>query len=83
MIVGLLSPELSFRSPAVVRKQLSLLGSYAGTCSDIEACLELVDQGVLIPQVVTGSLKDLPSLLEDLHEGKIKSRIALIPEGMA
>lgn len=66
----------------MVRKQLSILGSYAGTCSDIENCLDMVSQGVLVPQVVTGSLRDFPMLLEDLHEGKIKSRIALIPEGM-
>jgi propanol-preferring alcohol dehydrogenase len=82
VVVGLLSPELSFRGPAVVRKQISILGSYGGTCSDIEACLDLIAKGKLVPQVTTGSLKDFPQLLEDLHEGKIKSRIALIPEGM-
>lgn len=82
VIVGLLSPELPLSVPTIVRKHLRILGSYGGTLSDVEACLDLISKGVLVPQVDTASLKDFPTILEDLHEGKVKSRIALIPEGM-
>ena len=42
--------------------------------------MDLISQGKLRPQVETGNLKDFPTVLESLHEGKIKSRIALVPE---
>jgi propanol-preferring alcohol dehydrogenase len=81
VLVGLLSPELSFRTATIVRKQINILGSYGGTCADIKACLDLIAKGRLSPQVVTGRLEDFPTVLDDLHAGKIKIRIALVPEG--
>ncbi|OQV08477.1 hypothetical protein CLAIMM_12742 [Cladophialophora immunda] len=80
VLVGLLSPELPLASPIVVRRQLNILGSYGGTIQDVEACLDLIQKNVIVPQVVTGSLKDFPALLEDLHHGKIKGRVVMIPE---
>ena len=65
-----------------MRKQLNVLGTYGGTCTDIEACLDLIAKGVLVPQVTTASMRDFPTILDDLHEGKVKSRIAMLPEGM-
>ncbi len=65
-----------------MRKEIKILGSYAGTCADIEACLDLIALGRLAPQVVTGRMENFPSVLEELHSGGIKSRIALIPEGI-
>jgi alcohol dehydrogenase, propanol-preferring len=47
---------------------------------DLEEALDLVHQGALKPQVETGDLADFPDVLEKLHNGKIKSRIALIPK---
>ncbi|KAK4941748.1 hypothetical protein LTR10_018352 [Elasticomyces elasticus] len=82
VLVGLLSSELLIPSQSVVRRQLSILGSYAGTIFDVEACLDLIAKGVLVPQVIEGSMRDFPTILEDLHHGKIKGRIALIPEGL-
>lgn len=77
--VGLLAHELPFKNLISVRKHLSILGSYGGTMEDLKQCIALISEGKLHPQVVTGSLDDLPQVLEDLHHGKIKSRIALIP----
>ncbi|KIW88091.1 uncharacterized protein Z519_11201 [Cladophialophora bantiana CBS 173.52] len=82
VLVGLLSPELPLACPIVVRRQLNILGSYGGTIQDVEACLDLIQKHVIIPHVVTESLKDFPTLLEDLHHGKIKGRVAMIPEGL-
>lgn len=42
----------------------------------------LITQGKLNPRVETGALKDFAKVLAELHEGKIKSRIALIPESV-
>lgn len=82
VVVGLLSPELSLPTSKLVRKQLSSLGSYAGTISDLEACLDLISKGHIVPQVSEGSMRDFPTILEDLHLGKFKGRIVLIPEDL-
>lgn len=82
VLVGLLDPNISFHSVNAVRKQLNILCGYGGTYSDIEASLDLIAKGVIKPQVETGSLADFQRILADLHAGKIKSRIALVPEGL-
>lgn len=46
---------------------------------DLKQCLSLIASGKLQPQVEKGKLEDFPQILEDLHAGKVKSRIALIP----
>lgn len=81
-MVGLLNPNMSFNSLVPISKQISILCSYGGTYSDLEKSLDLIAKGVITPQVVTGSLADFPQILDDLHSGKIKSRIALVPEGI-
>lgn len=80
VLVGLLSPELSFSSPTVIRRQLDILGSYGGNYSNMEACLDLIAKGLLVPQVVEGNMKDFPTILDDLHHGKVKGRVVLVPE---
>jgi propanol-preferring alcohol dehydrogenase len=45
--------------------------------------MELISKGKLTPRVETGALKDFAKKLGELHEGKIKSRIALVPESVA
>ncbi|KAK5461074.1 hypothetical protein LTS15_003137 [Exophiala xenobiotica] len=82
VLVGLLNPGISFNSQPAVTKQIDILCSYGGTFSDVEASLDLIAKGVITPQVETGSMKDFPRILDDLHNGKIKSRIALVPEGI-
>ncbi len=82
VLVGLLSWTLTLHSYVAVRKRLSILCSYGATYADLEACLDLIAKGVITPQVVTGSMADFPKVLEELHAGKVKSRIALVPEGM-
>lgn len=77
--VGLLGPELILMNSLAVRKKLTILCSYGGIYEDVVDCLSLISKGKLRPQVETGNLNDFPSVLERLHEGKIKSRIALIP----
>ncbi|KIX94010.1 uncharacterized protein Z520_10347 [Fonsecaea multimorphosa CBS 102226] len=82
VLVGLLSGEVTIPSFVAVRKQLDILCSYGGTVEDLVASLDLISRGVITPQVETGSMADFPKVLEDLHAGRVKSRIALVPEGM-
>jgi propanol-preferring alcohol dehydrogenase len=77
--VGLLGPELVLMNSLAVRKKLTILCSYGGIYEDVADCLNLISEGKLKPQVETGNMDDFPSVLERLHEGNIKSRIALIP----
>jgi propanol-preferring alcohol dehydrogenase len=77
--VGLFGSELTVDNMLCMRKRLSVLFSYGGWMRDLEEALDLVRQGVVKPQVETGALDDFPAVLERLHHGKIKSRIALIP----
>jgi alcohol dehydrogenase, propanol-preferring len=78
--VGLLGAELIIHNALAVRKKLTILCSYGGIYEDVEDCLDLIAKGKLQPQVETGDMEDFPSVLESLHEGKVKSRIALIPK---
>ena len=78
--VGLLGPELTIHNALAVRKKLTILCSYGGMYEDLVDCLDLIQKGALKPQVETGDFDDFPSVLEKLHAGKIKSRIALIPK---
>jgi propanol-preferring alcohol dehydrogenase len=78
--VGLLGAELTINNILCMRKKLSILCSYGGKMEDLEDGLDLVHKGVLKPQVETGDLDDFPEVLERLHHGMIKSRIALIPK---
>ncbi len=78
--VGLLGPELTIANSLAVRKKLSILCSYGGMKEDLEDCLDLIQKGTLKPQVEKGDLDDFPEVLEKLHAGKIKSRIALVPK---
>jgi propanol-preferring alcohol dehydrogenase len=71
---------LTLHNALAVRKKLTILCSYGGIYEDVEDCLDLIAKGKLQPQVETGDMEDFPSVLERLHEGKIKSRIALIPK---
>lgn len=82
MLVGLLNPSFAVNSLPIITNQLDVFGSYGGTYLDLEASLDLIAKGIVKPQVETGSMKDFPRILDDLHHGKIKSRIALVPEGI-
>ena len=64
-------------------KRLTILHTFGGHSADIVEGMELISKGHLTPRVETASLKEFSKLLKDLHEGKIKSRIALIPESVA
>lgn len=79
MYIGLLAHQLNVNTLRCITKHITVLFSYGGLPQDVEEGLEMIAQGTLRPQVETGSLDDFPKVLDDLHQGRIKSRIALIP----
>ncbi|KAK4545755.1 hypothetical protein LTR36_002709 [Oleoguttula mirabilis] len=80
VIVGLLAKQAPLMPMAVVMKAITIKGSYSGTIESFHECLELMAKGVVKPTIETGSIEDLPKVLKDLDEGKIKSRMVLLPD---
>ena len=75
----MLEKNITIDNYLVVRKHLKILCSYGGTMEDLKQCLKLIASGDLKPQVVKGKLADFPKALDDLHHGRVRSRIALVP----
>lgn len=61
-----------------IRKRLSIIFTYGGQKRDLEEVLQLIAKGVIQPQVENARLEDFPTVLKDLCDGKIKSRVALL-----
>ncbi|XP_014562780.1 hypothetical protein COCVIDRAFT_83764 [Bipolaris victoriae FI3] len=83
VVVGLINPDMSFDSRPAILKAVNVLFTFGGSYKSLEASLDLVAKKIVKPQVVTRSLNDLPQALEDLHHGKVKSRMVLVPEILA
>ncbi len=79
LYVGTLSDETTIDAKLCIKKRLTVLFNYGGKYQDVLEVLDLIAKKEIRPQVETGSLKDFPKVLQDLHDGKIRSRIALIP----
>ena len=82
VLIGLLSQTVTLNLYDALPKQVNILCSFGGTHTDLRASLDLIAKGVIVPQVQLGKLADFPTILQDLHSGKIKSRIVLVPEGI-
>lgn len=59
---------------------MSYIFSYGGQVTDLELVLDLIAAKKILPQVETKTLKDFPSVLKDLCDGKVKARVALLHE---
>ena len=79
LYVGTLSNETTIDAKLCIKKRLTIVFNYGGQYQDVVEVLDLIAKKAVRPQVETGDLKDFPKVLQDLHEGKIKSRMALIP----
>jgi propanol-preferring alcohol dehydrogenase len=79
LYVGTLSNETVVDAKICIKKRLTVVFNYGGQYQDVVEVLDLIAKKSLRPQVETGDLKDFPRVLQDLHDGKIRSRIALVP----
>ncbi|KAK3068385.1 hypothetical protein LTR53_014099 [Teratosphaeriaceae sp. CCFEE 6253] len=80
VMVGLISPVCPLIPFLTVMKGLTIKGSYNGDRAALIECLNLMAKGVLKPNVEVRSVVDLPEVLHDLHAGKVKSRMVLLPD---
>ncbi len=78
LCVGTLNVENMIDMKIGIRKRLSIIFSYGGQVGDLEEALGLISKKFIQPQVENGKLEDFPSVLKDLCNGKIKSRVALL-----
>lgn len=74
-----MEPELPLMNTLCCIKRLEILFSFSGQIDDLEECLDMIQKGIIVPHVETDSMINFPQLLDDLHHGKIKSRMALVP----
>jgi alcohol dehydrogenase, propanol-preferring len=79
LAVGTLDTKNTLDMKNGIRKRLSIIFTYGGQYRDLEDCLDLISRGVVHPQVEGGKLEDFPRVLEDLHQGKVRGRMALKP----
>lgn len=61
-----------------IRKRLSIIFTYGGQKRDLQEVLDLISKKAIQPQVDDAKLKDFPTVLKDLCDGKIKARVALL-----
>lgn len=80
VLVGLISAQVPLLGLVVVPAGLTIKGSYNGSVQAYKECLELMEKGVLVPKVQTGSIEDLPQVLKQLDEGQIQGRMVLLPD---
>ncbi|KAG9248690.1 chaperonin 10-like protein [Calycina marina] len=79
VLAGLFADQVPIISLLAVTRGIRFQCSYNGTREELVECLELVAKGVIKPSIQTGSIDDLPQVLEDLDNGRVKSRMVLIP----
>jgi len=80
LCVGTLNRENIIYMKVGTRKRLTFIFSYGGQVSDLTEALDLISKKVIQPQVEDGDLRDFPRVLQDLCDGKIKGRVALLHE---
>lgn len=77
--IGTLEKQQTVQISTSLRKRLTIIFSYGGQVSDLEAALVLIAKNQITPQVELGRLDDFPRWLTDLCEGRVKARVALSP----
>lgn len=78
MPIGLQDAHLTFDLNALAFREFTILGNFWGTSQDQAEVFQLVKEGLVTPQVETTSYLNVNTVLKDLHDGKIKSRMVLV-----
>lgn len=79
-IVGLGTTALSFNPIAGMFKECKLKMSFYGLRAELGEVLKAIAEGKLNPKVTTRPMSECAQVLEEMHEGKLKARTALIPD---
>lgn len=76
--VGMARLESTISTNALILKQVSLLGSRAGSLGDIEAVYELFATGDLDPELTRIGFDEIPDALDRLHRGDAVGRYVAV-----
>ncbi|RBR26104.1 uncharacterized protein FIESC28_01132 [Fusarium coffeatum] len=80
LCIGSLDTENTIHMKIGTRKRLSFIFSYGAQVEDLKQVLNLVAAGHIRPRVETRRITEFEQVLDELVEGKIKSRVALLHE---
>lgn len=80
LCIGSLDTENTTHMKIGTRKRLSFIFSYGAQVEDLKQVLNLIAAGHIRPRVETRKIPEFEQVLEELVDGKIKSRVALIHE---
>ncbi|SMR60928.1 unnamed protein product [Zymoseptoria tritici ST99CH_1E4] len=80
VLVGALSEQVAVLPVVMISNVITIKGTFCGTVDGLKECLELVAKGAVTPEIELGSINDLPQVLEDLDNGKIRGRKVLMPD---
>ncbi|MEC8254480.1 MAG: alcohol dehydrogenase catalytic domain-containing protein [SAR324 cluster bacterium] len=72
--------EVRLSTAELVAREISIVGSFVGTFTDLVEITNLTERGELVSEVTTYSLSDANRALQDLAQGKVTGRAVLIPE---
>lgn len=79
VLVGVGNGKVTVQSAAMITFQVRVQGTFWGTHKDLSEALQLISKNQVIPSVETAPMKDVNHWLEELHAGRVKSRMAMIP----
>lgn len=79
-VVGLGASALTYTHLTVMRKDLTLKTSFWGTQTEVAEILQAISDGLLEPKVATRPMSECAQVLNEMREGKLQARIALVPD---
>jgi len=78
--VGLGSLQVPFMPMIVASYEIRVQGAFWGTSTELRDVLRYISEGRIKPQVDTGKIEDVSHWIEELKNGRVKSRMALMPK---
>lgn len=79
-ILGIGNAPVSINPLVTMFKELKVKTSFYGTKEELVEVLQLIGDGVVVPRVETRRMSECSLVLDEMLEGKLKARIALIPD---
>lgn len=81
-ITGLMANSLNISPVRTMIKNLTVKTSYFATKSDLEIVLQAIADGKLRPRVEERPFSECAQVLHDMHAGKLKNRVAIVPDAV-
>ncbi|PSR74830.1 hypothetical protein PHLCEN_2v9544 [Hermanssonia centrifuga] len=78
-VVGLHAKTLQFATSVLMGKDVAIGSNFCGTKAELVEVLAAIAEGRIKPKVETRPLDDCVQVLDELRNGRLKNRVALIP----